>query len=61
MARCCSWATDLHVVGQEKFVKAGSRLRKERDTLSGRRSAFVQPHEDMVEKDLALCEPLNGD
>ena len=54
-------ATDLRVVGQEKFVKAGSRLRKERDTLSGRRSAFVQPHEDRVEKDPALCEPLNGD
>jgi hypothetical protein len=48
------------VVVQEKFENAGSRLRKERDTLGGR-SAFVQPHEDRVEKDPALCEPFNGD
>ena len=38
------------MVGQEKFVKAGSHLRKEIDTLSERRSGFVQPHEDRVEK-----------
>ncbi len=61
MARCRSWAADLRVVGQEKFMKARSRLCKKRDTLIGRRSAFVQPHEDRVEKDPALCEPLNGD
>nr|AAM01010.1 Hypothetical protein [Oryza sativa Japonica Group] len=38
------------VLYAQKFVKAGSHLRKEIDTLSERRSGFVQPHEDRVEK-----------
>jgi hypothetical protein len=36
VARCHSRATNVRVVGQEKFVKVGSHLRKGRDITSGR-------------------------